>query len=144
MCRSPATCVVFVCRSQATGVFPCALVTMHCSLALQTGVADVSAIVFLAGWDCSGGLPTGAPSSECGDMLLTHPCVFGLNPVAATTTLRQGPQCDPDPCAENCGLTVSQVDEAICAMRCVAVVPACCGDHSWSAQKATSIELTIR
>ena len=60
-------------------------------------------------------------------MLLTHPCVFGLDPVAATTTLRQA-------CTENCGLTVSQIDEAICAMRCVAVL---------SAQKATSIELTI-
>ena len=74
------------------------------------------------------------PSSECGDMLLTHPC---LNPAAATTKLQRGPQWDPDPCAEYCGLTVSQVDEAICAMRCVTVVPACCGGHSWS------IELTI-
>ena len=83
------------------------------------------------------------PSSECGDMLLTHPFVFGLNPATATITLRQGPQLDPDPCADYCELTVSQVDEAICAMRCVAVVPAYCEDHSWSAQKATSIELTI-
>ena len=83
-------------------------------LALQTGVADVSATVFLAGWDCSQRL-----SSECGDMLLTtadSPLRFGLNPAAATTKLRRGPQWDPDPRAEYCGLTVSQFDKAICAM----------------------------
>ena len=83
------------------------------------------------------------PSSECGDMLLTHPCVLALIRRRQPQSFGGGPQWDPDTFSEYCGLTVSQVGEAICAMRCVTVVPACFGDHSWSAQKATSIELTI-
>ena len=75
------------------------LVVIRCRLFLQTGVAKCSVTVFLTNWDCSGLLPTSAPSSECGDMLQIHSCVFlCLNPVAATTKPQLRPQWGPESC----------------------------------------------
>ena len=74
-------------------------VAIHCKVVLQIGVADCSATMFLTDWDCSGCLSMCAPSSECGDMLQIHSCVFlRLNPAAATLTPRPGPHWDPNPC----------------------------------------------
>ena len=71
---------------------------LHCRPVLQAGVADCSATMFQSDWHCSGCLPMRAPSSECGDMLQIHSCVFsspksgGGNPEAsAWTALGPGP-----------------------------------------------------